>query len=191
MLAELLLLPVIMTKVMVFTGIHIEYYPMTTPATDSCCPAFSPDRWDGQEQHWDRKPFLRASMATCFHIPLPWLIGKKVRRLNETATAAKRLPDAQEEVLLLFHDPSAFRSEILLSLTEPMEDPAFTTLSGTFRSRVFDGSYNLVPKFIKTMEGELAATGRVAKGFYIHYAYCPKCAQKFGRNRMILFAQTA
>lgn len=46
-----------------------------------------------------------------------------------------------------------------------------------------------VPKFIKQMNGYLAAQGKKAKDYYIHYAYCPKCAKKYGDNYMILFAK--
>ncbi|MDD3732973.1 MAG: hypothetical protein PHU88_11430 [candidate division Zixibacteria bacterium] len=56
-------------------------------------------------------------------------------------------------------------------------------------SRVFDGGYNAIPKFIKIMDEYLAETGKKAKDYYIHYAYCPSCAKKFGHNYMILFAE--
>jgi hypothetical protein len=62
-------------------------------------------------------------------------------------------------------------------------------ISGNFVSRVFDGGYNSIPKFVKIMDEYLAETGKKAKDYYIHYAYCPSCAKKFGRNYMILFAK--
>jgi len=27
-----------------------------------------------------------------------------------------------------------------------------------------------------------------AKDYYVHYAYCPRCAEKFGHNYMSIFA---
>jgi hypothetical protein len=63
------------------------------------------------------------------------------------------------------------------------------TISGTFISKVFSGPYNAIPKFIKQMNEYLATQGKKAKDYYVHYAYCPKCAKKYGDNYMILFAQ--
>ncbi|MGE5348665.1 MAG: hydrolase, partial [Actinomycetota bacterium] len=63
------------------------------------------------------------------------------------------------------------------------------TISGNFISRTFDGDYNAIPKFIRVMDQYLAESGKKAKDYYVHYAYCPKCAKKFGHNYMILFAE--
>ena len=46
-----------------------------------------------------------------------------------------------------------------------------------------------IPKYIKEMETRLASENKKAKDYYIHYAYCPKCAKKFGHNYMVLFAE--
>jgi hypothetical protein len=90
---------------------------------------------------------------------------------------------------MLFHDPSAFKSEIYISVTGPVPNANNVNISGTFIGKVFAGSYNAVPKFVKQMNEYLAAQGKKAKDYYIHYAYCPKCAKKYGDNYIILFAQ--
>jgi hypothetical protein len=94
-----------------------------------------------------------------------------------------------EDVLLLFRDPSAFKSEIYLSTTGVVSDAKNVTISGKFISKVFAGSYNAVSKFMKQMDEYLTSKGEKAKGYYVHYAYCPKCAKKYGKNYMTLFAQ--
>ncbi|MGI9551057.1 MAG: hydrolase [Aurantibacter sp.] len=53
-------------------------------------------------------------------------------------------------------------------------------------SKVFDGAYNAVPKFIKQMDLYLSHHEQKAKKYYMHYAYCPKEA---GHNYMVLFAE--
>ncbi len=60
------------------------------------------------------------------------------------------------------------------------------TISGKFISKVYDGPYNAVQKFVKDMEEFLE---KKAKDYYMHYAYCPKCAKKFGHNYAVLFAE--
>jgi hypothetical protein len=102
---------------------------------------------------------------------------------------AKKTEASNEDTLLLFRDPSAFKSEIYLSVTDSVPGANNVSISGTFIGKVFAGSYNAIPKFIKQIDEYLAAKGKKAKDYYIHYAYCPKCAKKYGNNYMIIFAQ--
>ena len=97
--------------------------------------------------------------------------------------------DDKEDVLMLFHDPSAFKSEIYLSVTGLVPNANNVTISGVFMAKVFSGPYSAVSKFIKQVDESLAAEGKKAKDYYIHYAYCPKCAKKYGDNHMVIFAQ--
>lgn len=153
-----------------------------------CCPEFHPEIWDKKTHNWNTKRFIKESIPTFFHIPYPPMIGKKIGKmwtLVEKAGAA----GAKDEVLILFRNPSAFKSEIYISVTGNVPDADNVGISGEFVSRVFDGGYNAVPKFIKAMDEYLAETGKKAKDYYVHYAYCPKCAKKTGHNYMILFAR--
>lgn len=95
----------------------------------------------------------------------------------------------KEDTLILFHDPTPFRGEIFISVEKDVPTEKNVTISGNFVCRVFDGGYNSIPQFVKIMDGYLAETGKKAKDYYIHYAYCPKCAKKFGHNYMIMFAE--
>lgn len=156
---------------------------------DECCPEFHPELWDQKKVHWENKPFLKETIPTFFHIPFPPMIGKKITKMWQMAMDAKKTEANKEEALVLFHDPSAFKSEIYLSVTDTVPGANNVRLSGDFIAKVFSGPYNAVPKFIKEMDAYLSAQGRKAQDYYIHYAYCPKCAEKFGNNYMILFAQ--
>jgi len=154
-----------------------------------CCPEFMPQKWDKKEFHWDNKKFIKDSLPTFFHMPFPPTIGKKITRMwtaveNNGAAA----PD-KTDTLILFRDPSAFRSEIYVAVEKEVPAENNVAVSGDFIARVFDGGYNDIPKFIKVMDQYLGQTGKKAKDYYIHYAYCPKCAKKFGHNYMIIFAQ--
>lgn len=154
-----------------------------------CCPKFNPEKWDGQTYTWENKPFIKETIPTFFHIPLASMINKKVGKLCKMAEDSKMIEANSEDVLLLFRDPSAFKSEIYLSVTGPVANVNNVNISGTFVAKVFSGPYNAVPKFIKEMNQYLVAQEKTAKDYYIHYAYCPKCAKKYGDNYMILFAQ--
>ncbi len=76
-----------------------------------------------------------------------------------------------------------------MGVTKPIENAENVSLTGTFEAKVFDGPYNAIPKFIKEMNKYLEEKGKKAKKYYVHYAYCPGCAKKFGHNYMILFAE--
>ena len=154
-----------------------------------CCPKFEATKWDNKTFSWDNKPFIKESIPAFFHIPFPPMIGKKMTKMFDLADKAQaNIPDLAD-ALVLFHDPSSFKSEIFYSVTQEVEGANNTGLSGDFIAGVFDGPYNSVPKHIKEMEKRLANKKQKAKDYYIHYAYCPKCAKKFGHNYMILFAQ--
>jgi len=155
---------------------------------DECCPKFSPEKWDEKTHEWNEKPFIKESMPTFFHVPFPPMIGKKIAKLFDLAKEAKAEPP-KEDWLVLFYDPSAFKSELYMSLKEPIEKGDNVTISGKFESKVFDGSYNAVPKFMKEMDVYLEKKSKKAKNYYVHYAYCPKCSKKFGHNYMVLFAE--
>lgn len=156
---------------------------------EECCPKFEPAKWNQKTFTWDNKLFLKETIPTFFHIPFPSMIGKKMKIMHElTNKAQAHIPDLTD-ALVLFHDPSAFKSEIFYSVTKEVEGANNTFLSGEFFAGVFEGPYNSVPKHINEMNKQLAEQNKKAKDYYIHYAYCPKCAKKYGQNYMILFAR--
>ena len=63
------------------------------------------------------------------------------------------------------------------------------TLSGTFVTKAFEGSYCDAPRWIEEMTSFLASRGEQAKKLYFFYASCPDCAKKLGKNQVVLFAQ--
>ncbi len=154
-----------------------------------CCPKFDKEKWDKKTFIWDNKLFIKECIPTFFHIPCPPMIGKKIMKMHKLAgNSDATIPD-KTEALVLFHDPSAFKSEIYYSVTRKVEGANNTSISGTFIACVFDGPYNGIPGYIKEMEIFLKEKGKTAKDYYVHYAYCPKCAKEFGNNYIILFAQ--
>jgi len=153
-----------------------------------CCPEFSVEKWDKKSVKWENKLFLIESMPTLFHIPFPQMIGKKVMKMHTLAQNAEATIPEKSEALILFRDPSAFRSEIYYAVTKEVVGANNTTISGSFVAGVFDGPYNSIPKYIKEMGDYLKEKGQEARDYYVHYAYCPKCAKERGHNYMILFA---
>ena len=162
---------------------------VTQSANGECCPEFHPEKWNEKTFNWDHKRFIKTSIPTLFHIPFPPMIGKRITKMMKLAEDAEKLDENKADTLVLFADPSPFRSEIFLSVTDEVPDAENAALTGTFMSQVFDGDFNAVPKFIHEMDASLDKQGKKAKNYYVHYAYCPKCAKKAGHNYMVLFAE--
>ena len=159
---------------------------------DICCPKFNPDKWDEKTFNWENKHFIKETIPTLFHIPFPPMIGKKITSMWKMVQGAKQNEGGMADVLVLFWDPTPFKSEIYMSVKGPVEGANNTSLSGELISRVFDGPYNSIPKHLKEMEKYLEEKGKKVesnKDYYVHYAHCPKCAKDFGHNYMILFAK--
>ena len=153
-----------------------------------CCPEFDPVLWNNVEHKWKDRLFLKDSVPEVFHIPLPGTYGKAITRMWEKAEEAGAAPD-RKDFLLLAYDPSPFKSELFMSITKEILGAENVRLSGTFISKVFDGPYNKVPSYIKEMNGYLASTRKVAKKYYFYFAYCPKCAKKYGHNYIVALAE--
>lgn len=155
---------------------------------DVCCPEFDPALWDHKKHVWSNKLFLKDSVPEIFHIPLPSAFGKAVTRMWEKASDAGAKPEPKD-MLMLVHDPSPFKGELLMAITKEIPGADIVKLSGTFMSRVFDGPYSQAPKYLKEMNGYLAAHKMKAKKFYFYYAYCPECSRKYGHNYIVTVAE--
>ena len=151
-----------------------------------CCPKFDVKMFDAKTHVWKDKPFIRDYVVQLFHIPLN--MGPVIMRMFGKIKRADAAPK-NEDFLLLAYDPSPWKSELYMTVTKKVPDAENVTLSGTFFSKVFDGPYDAVPKWIAEMEKLLASKGKKAKKYYVHYAYCPKCAKKYGHNYSAVFAE--
>jgi len=152
------------------------------------CPEFDPATLDGKTHVWKDKLFLQDSVRQIFHIPLG--MGKVITRMWKQVEEAKANPDPKEW-LLLCYDPSPWKSELHMSVTKEVPGGKMVKLTGTFLSKVYDGPYNSVPKYMKEMEKFVESQGKKSIKHYIHYTYCPKCAKKFGHNYMVFFTQVS
>jgi len=168
---------------------NLETLEVEKLENEECCPTFHPEKWHGVVFNWNRKPFIKESIPEFFHIPYPPMIAKKVTKMMQLAEDADKLEEDMEDILLLFMDPHPFKSEMYLSVTGEVEGANNTSLTGTFISRVFKGDYSIIPESMKEMDAYLKSQNKKAGKYYVHYAYCPKCAKEHGHNYMVLFAE--
>lgn len=153
-----------------------------------CCPKFDPTLWDEKTHVWQDKLFILDTVPQLFHIPLPWSVGRTIGGLWKIAQEAEATPDVKD-FLMIAYDPSPWKSEFYLAVTKEVPGAKNAKLSGTFLSKVFDGPYNDVPKWIKEMDKYVVSQGKKTLKYYFYYTTCPKCAKKHGHNYVVAFAQ--
>jgi hypothetical protein len=111
-----------------------------------------------------------------------------VTRTQAVVDAAEAYPDPP---LWLSDEASPWRSDLYVALDRDVPAVETTTLSGTFLTKVFEGPYRDAGKWAKEMHRHVAEQGGDVRKLYFYYATCPKCAKRFGHNRVVLFAQVA
>jgi hypothetical protein len=155
-----------------------------------CCAEFNPGPWDEVTHYWTDKLFIKSYIPELFHIPLPGSYNKAISRMWSKAEKAGAAPDPRD-FLVLAYDPSPFTGELYMSVTKAVPGEGTICLSGIFFSKVFDGPYSKVPKFMAEMNTNLISMKKSAKKIYMYYAYCPKCSKKYGHNYMVALAEIA
>jgi len=153
-----------------------------------CCPKFDPIPWDGQEIIWCDKLFIKDTVPQLFHIPLPGILPKKISAMWNKIEAAGAKPE-NKDFLMLMSESSQWKGEVYISVTKEISEAENIKLSGTYLTRVFDGAYNNIPKWIKEMESYVSQKGKSVKNYYFYHTTCPKCAQKHGHNYTVVFAE--
>ncbi|HHN47543.1 MAG TPA: hypothetical protein ENN08_01170, partial [Bacteroidales bacterium] len=69
------------------------------------------------------------------------------RTWKKIEDAGANLPT--EKFIILTKDPSPWRSDFYFAVTKQVPEAENITMSGTFISKVYDGPYRDVPKFLK------------------------------------------
>ena len=156
--------------------------------TKECCPQFDPQPWDKVTHEWKDKPFITETIPQFLHMPLPWMYKRTLTRMWERAKGLGIAPDIKD-FLLLAYDPSPWKSELYLAVTREAPGADVIKMTGTYVSKVFDGPYSGVPKYITEMEGYLKTLAKKSKKYYFYFTTCPKCAKKFGHNYIIAVSE--
>ena len=156
--------------------------------SDTCCPKFNPDLWDEKTHNWKDKLFIKDTVPQILHRPIPSNMKKTIRQMWQKTQDAKADPDIKN-FLLLAYDPSPWKSELYMTVTKEVPGAENVKLSGTYLSKVFDGPYNAVPKWLKEMEKFVSSKGKKTKKYFFYFTTCPKCAKIYGHNYAVAFAQ--
>jgi hypothetical protein len=158
---------------------------MSEPAgAEICCPKFEPEVWDGKEFDWKGKRFIRDRVRSFLHIPLNF--GLVMRRNSAAIAAAGAWP---ERLLVLSDENSLWGADVYIEVAKDVPKARMAWISGTFMTRVFEGPFQEMRRWIAEMTRRVEAAGRKVRRMYFFYTTCPKCAKKYGKNYVVIFAQ--
>jgi len=149
-----------------------------------CCPKFDPENWDNKEIIWDNKLFVTDKIKSIFYVPLNFSkVVKKNIVLIEKVDAMQKIP------IVLSDEDSLWGSNIFIDVTKNIPNTNMTNISGTFLSKVFEGSYSNTNKWINEMKDYIHSKEKEIQKMYFYYATCPKCAKKYGKNYVVILAK--
>jgi hypothetical protein len=149
-----------------------------------CCPPFDPGPWDDQEVTFQDRLFVKDRVRSFMHIPLNF--GKvMVRNMNRIAAAEA----TGAEQIVLSDENSLWGSDVYIAVTKDVPGAEMAHISGTFLTRVFEGPYRDIRKWIDQMKAHVAAKDKAMTKLYFFYTTCPKCAKVYGKNYVVLLAQ--
>ncbi len=151
-----------------------------------CCPRFDPEPWDEKLLTWVNKSFVTDRVRSFFHIPLNF--GSLMKRNMTLIEESGAKPEVQ---IVITDENSLWGSDVYIGVTKDVPGARMASLSGTFMSKVFEGSYGQVRRWCDEMHEHVEAQGKEVKKMYFYYTTCPKCAKVYGKNYIVLLAQVA
>lgn len=157
---------------------------MTTETTKECCPRFDPAPWDEKTLTWKQKRFVKDHVTSFLHIPLNY--SAVMQRNLEPIEAAGALPQPR---VILTDETSLWGADVYLESTKDIPSKSMAEISGTFLSKVFEGPYSNMKKWIAEMVEYAKRGNKAVRKLYFFYTTCPKCAKKYGKNYVVVLAQ--
>ncbi len=149
-----------------------------------CCPRFEPGSWDEKELHWKDRKFVKDRVRSVLHIPLNFG-SVMVRNMHKIEAAGAK----SDEAIVLSDENSLWGADVYIAVNKEVPGADNVTISGTFVSKVFEGPYQRVPRWIQETRDFVASQGKQIKKLFCYYTTCPKCAKKYGENYVVILAQ--
>jgi len=157
---------------------------MTSSELAECCPRFEPGPWEEQELIWKNRQFVKDRVRSFLHIPLNFSFVM-VRNMQKIEAARAKA----DEAIVLSDENSLWGADVYIAVGKEVPGAHNVTISGTFLSKVYEGPYQRVPKWIEETRSFVASRGKQIKRLFCYYTTCPKCAKKYGKNYVVILAQ--
>lgn len=150
-----------------------------------CCPKFNPEPWDEKEITWENKKFIQDRVTSFFHIPLNFgFVMKRIMKKIEESNVKC------EDMIVMTDENSLWGADVFVDVSGDVNNGKMKSISGTFLTKVFEGPYKDMGKWIKENEQYIKSKGKEINQLYFYYTTCPKCAKKYGKNYTVLISKT-
>ncbi|MFZ4580530.1 MAG: hydrolase, partial [Myxococcota bacterium] len=146
-------------------------------------PRFDPQPWDRQDQTWNDRLFVKDRVRAILHIPLNFG-GVMTRNMTRIEAAG-----VKADGLVLSDENSLWGSDVYIGVDKDLPGADMQRLSGTFLSRVFEGPYSQIGRWMGEMQAYVKERGVTPKKYWFYYTTCPKCAKAYGKNYVVILAQ--
>jgi hypothetical protein len=157
-----------------------------TVTSTGCCDPFDPVPWENNEIQWQDKLFVKDHVSSFAHIPLN-MNKKMIKNMKLIEKAAAKAPN----MIMLSDEKSPWGSDIFIEVSKSVPGARMATISGTFLSKVFEGSYQNMGKWVKEMHNYVKEKNKTLDMIYFYYSTCPKCAKAYGKNYVVLLAKVS
>ena len=152
--------------------------------SDECCKILSSSEWDKKEIVWRDKPFLKSHYFAFLHVPVN--LGAKIvasmRKIKEAGLGA--------EQMMLSRNDGMWGADMLIPIKNKTDIFDIEVITGRFFTRLFDGHYGDMGKWIRETRIWSRGKGFEPDEFIFWYATCPKCAKKRGdKVQVVVFAK--
>lgn len=155
-----------------------------TVQDSGCCPPFDPVPWDGRIVEWSGKRFVKDHVRTFFHIPLNF--GTVMRRLDSQVHAAGA---AVPDWLCLSDHTSRWNMDVYLAVDREVPGAENVILGGRFFTKVYEGPFGDTGTWCRDFGDRAQKDGHVIKKWYMWYTTCPACAEKYGKNYVVIVGE--
>jgi hypothetical protein len=150
-----------------------------------CCPQFDPAPWDGKVFEWENKKFIKGKVFSLFYMPMNF--GSVVRKMMaKIEKAGAETPDWMG----LSDHTSKWNMDLYLAVDREVPEAENTEISGQFLSKVYEGPFKDTGKWCEDFEALAKEKDLSVNKYYMWYTTCPKCAQKYGKNYVVIIGKT-
>jgi hypothetical protein len=111
---------------------------------------------------WKDRKFVKDRVRSFLHIPLNF--GSVMVRNMQRIEAAGAKPD---EMIVLSDENSLWGADVYVGVSKDVPNADNVTISGTFLSKVFEGPYQHVHKWIEETKGFVASRASSSKSSII------------------------
>ena len=149
-----------------------------------CCKRFNPKPWEGKTINFKDTIFVKDRVRSIFHIPINF--GSVMARDMEKIAEAKALAKTP---IMLSDENSLWGADVYIAVSKKVKGFENVKVPGAFLSKVFEGPYRNMGKWIKEMQAYVTKKGKKMQKLYFFYTTCPSCAKAYGKNYVVLLAR--